>query len=85
MTQLSIKVDDDLAAKFKEIAAKKFNGDDTLAFETALKCLLSNEDQQLLRLDEMVEKIQNEIVTAGGVSDNEIDSYIAAYRRQKSV
>ena len=37
MTQLSFKIEDALAARFKDLCSRKFNGDDALAFETALK------------------------------------------------
>lgn len=83
MTKITLKIDDDLAARFKDIASKKFDGDDTLAFEHALKCLLSEENREMLRLEQIVEQIQDEIETAGGVTEKEIDAYIAAYRHKK--
>lgn len=84
MTELIFKVDDDLAERFKEISLQKFHGDETLAFEYALKSLLSEEDREMLRLEQIVEQIQAEIETAGGVTEKEIDDYIAAYRHKKT-
>lgn len=84
MTELVLKVDDDLAARFKKVSLQKFQGDDTLAFEFALKSLLSDEDLEMLRLEQMVKNIQDEIETSGGITEEEIDAYIAAYRREKS-
>ena len=84
MTELNIKVDDKLAKRFKELSSKKFHGDDSLAFEHALNTLLSDEDLNMIRLEQIVEKIQDEIEAAGGVTEKEIDAYIAAYRREKS-
>ncbi len=83
MTELTLKVDDALAIRFKEISEKKFHGDETLAFEYALKHLLSEGDREMLRLEQIVEQIQDEIENAGGVTEKEIDSFIAAYRQKK--
>ena len=84
MTQLVIKVTDNIAARFKETSSKKFQGDDTLAFETAVKYLLSEEDRQMLRFEQIVKQIQDEIEEAGGVTDVDIDAYINAYRKKKA-
>jgi len=84
MTQLSFKIEDALAAKFKELCSRKFNGDDALAFETALKYLLSNEDRRMLHFEQIVEQIQDEVETAGGLTEQQIDDYIAAYRRKRT-
>ena len=83
MTELTLKVDDDIAMKFKKISEQKFHGDETLAFKFALKHLLDEEDQEMLRFEQIVEQIQEEIKNAGGISDKEIDTLIAAYRQQK--
>jgi hypothetical protein len=83
MTELTLKVDDHIALKFKQISMQKFHGDETLAFEFALKHLLSEEDQEMLRFEQIFEQIQDEIETAGGITDEEIDSLIAAYRHRK--
>lgn len=85
MTQLVIKVNDNLAARFKEISSKKFQGDDTLAFETAVKYLLSEEDRHMLRFEQIVKQIQDEIEEAGSVTDTDIDAYINAYRKKKAL
>ncbi len=84
MTELTIKVDDSLALRFKEIAAKKFRGNDSLAFEHALKSLLSDDERDLVRLEQIVHQIQDEIKKTGGVTGKEIDAYIAAYRLRKN-
>ncbi|MCH7673841.1 hypothetical protein IH879_02680 [candidate division KSB1 bacterium] len=85
MTQLSFKIEDALAARFKDLCSRKFNGDDALAFETALKYLLSNEDRRILHFEQIVEQIQDEIDTAGGgLTEKQIDDYIAAYRRKRT-
>lgn len=83
MTELVLKVEDSLAEKFKEISLQKFQGDDALAFEFAIKSLLSKDDLDMLRLGQIIEQIQDEVEANGGISDEEIDAYIAAYRRQK--
>jgi len=83
MTELTLKVDDHIALKFKQISRQKFHGDETLAFEFALKHLLSDEDRGMLRFEQIFEQIQDEIETAGGITDEEIDSLIAAYRQKK--
>jgi len=83
MTELVVKINDDLAARFKEISVQKFQGDDTLAFEYALKSLLSEDELDMIRLEQIVEQIQDEIKNAGGVTGKEIDAYIAAYRCNK--
>ncbi|MFQ6094135.1 MAG: hypothetical protein ACE5OR_15940 [bacterium] len=83
MTAITLKIDDDLAARFKEISLKKFHGNDTLALEYALKYLLSEEDREMLRLEQIVEQIQDEIETAGGVTEKEINAYVTAYRHKK--
>jgi len=83
MTELVLKVADDIAARFKKVSLQKFHGDETLAFEFALKNLLSIEEQEMLRLEQIVDQIQEEIETAGGMTDKEIDAFIAAYRLNK--
>ncbi len=83
MTELVFKVDDDLAARFKEISQKKFRGNDSKAFKYALKSLLSEDEKKVLRFEEIVQQIQKEIKQAGGLTGKQIDEYIAAYRRLK--
>lgn len=83
MTELVLKVDNNLAERFKKISLQKFQGDESLAFEQALKSLLSEDELDMIRLEQIVEQIQNEIKNAGGVTAKEIDAYIAAYRRNK--
>jgi hypothetical protein len=83
MTELTLKVDDHIASKFKQISMQKFHGDETLAFESAVKHLLSMEEQEMIRLEQIVDQIQDEIETAGGITDQEIDALIAAYRLKK--
>lgn len=83
MTELTLKVDDHIALKFKQISTQKFHGNETLAFEFALKHLLSDEERGMLRFEQIFEQIQDEIETAGGITDEEIDSLIAAYRQKK--
>ncbi len=83
MTELVLKVEDSLAEKFKEISLQKFKGDEALTFEFALKSLLSKDDLDMLRFEQIVEQIQEEVEANGGMTDEEIDACIAAYRRQK--
>ena len=83
MTELTLKVDDNIAYKFKQISEQKFHGNETLAFEFALKHLLSDEERGMLRFEQIFEQIQDEIETAGGIIDEEIDSLIVAYRQKK--
>ena len=84
MTELVLKVDTNLAERFKKISLQKFQGDDSLAFEQALKSLLAEDELDMIRLEQIVEQIQDEIKQAGGVTAKEIDAYIAAHRRHKS-
>lgn len=83
MTELVLKVDNNLAERFKRISLQKFQGDDTRTFEQALKSLLSEGELDMIRLEQIVEQIQDEIKNAGGVTAKDIDAYIAAYRRNK--
>ena len=83
MTELVFKVDDELAEMFKKISLQKFDGDETIAFEYALKSLISDEGKNLVRLEKIVEQLQEEIERSGGVTEKKIDEYIAAYRREK--
>ena len=83
MTEPVLKVDDNLATRFKKISLQKFQGDDTLAFEQALKALLSEDELDMIRLEHIVEQIQDEIKQTGGVTAKEIDAYIAAHHRNK--
>ncbi|GEM_PF-1020014 len=83
MTELVLKVDNNLAERFKRISLQQFQGDDSLAFEQALKSLLSEDVLDMIRLEQIVEQIQDEIKNAGGVTAKEIDAYIGAYRRHK--
>lgn len=83
MTELILKVADNIAERFKKVSLQKFHGDETLAFEVALKNLLSTEEQEMLRQEQIVDQIQNEIEIGGGVTEKEIDDLIAAYRLDK--
>jgi hypothetical protein len=53
---------------------------ETLALESALKHLLSDEDREMLCFEQVFEQIQDEIENGGGIADKEIDTLIAAYR-----
>lgn len=83
MTELVLKVADNIAKQFRKVAVQKFHGDETLAFESAVKHLLSMEDQEMIRLEQIVDQIQDEIETAGGITEQEIEVLIAAYRLKK--
>ncbi len=83
MTELVLQVEDGLAEKFKEFSLQKFKGDDALTFDFAIKSLLSKDDLDMLRFEQIVEQIQDDIEAAGGMTDEEIDACIATYRRQK--
>ncbi len=83
MTELVLKVDDILAEKFKKISLQRFEGDEALTFEFALKSLLSNDDLDMIRFEQIVEQIQDDIEAAGGMTDKEIDACIATYRKEK--
>jgi len=83
MTELVFKIEDSLAQKFKEISLQKFQGDEALAFELALKSLLSKDELDMLRFEQIVEQIEDEVEANGGITEEEIDAHIAAYRRQK--
>lgn len=85
MTEIVLNVDDQLASRFKDISSKKFQGDDKLAFEYAVNSLLSEDELDMLRLEQVFEQIQKDIESAGGMSDEEIDALIANYRRQKRI
>jgi hypothetical protein len=83
MTELVLKVEDGLAEKFKQISLQKFQGDEAFAFEYAIKSLLSEKERDMMRLEQIIEQIQDDIEAAGGMTDEEIDALILAYRRQK--
>jgi len=83
MTELVFKVEDSLAEKFKEISLQKFQGDEALAFELALKSLLSKDELDMLRFEQIVEQIEDKVEANGGITEEEIDAHIAAYRRQR--
>jgi len=85
MTELTLKVDDHIASKFKQISMQKFHGDETLAFKFALKHLLSDEERGMLRFEHIFEQIQDEIEKGGGITEKEIDTLIAAYRQKKRI
>jgi hypothetical protein len=83
MTELKLKVDDIIAEKFKEVSLQRFEGDDALTFEIALKSRLSNDELDLVRFEQIVGQIQDDIEAAGGMTEKEIDAYIATYRKEK--
>jgi hypothetical protein len=83
MTELTLQVDEQIASKFRQISQQKFHGDETLAFEFALKHLLAEEDWGMFRFEQIYKQIQDEIETAGGITDQEIDALIVAFRQQK--
>ncbi len=85
MTELVLKVADDIAEQFKKVSLQKFHGDETLAFEFALKHLLSDEERGMLRFEQIFEQIQDEIEKGGGITEKEIDTLIAAYRQKKRI
>lgn len=85
MTEVILKVNEEVAKRFREISRKRFHGDEALAFEQAVELLFANEGQNLPGLEEIVSQIQDEIEAAGGVNNKDIDAYIKAYRRKKEV
>ena len=84
MTELVLKVDESVATRFKEVSRQNFQGNDTLTLEYALRSLLSNSDKDMLYLEQIVEQIQDEIETRGGITAKEIETCIAGYRHKKN-
>ncbi len=84
MTELVLKVDDSVATRFKEVSEQKFQGNDTLTLEYALRSLLSNSDKDMSYLEQIVEQIQNEIEARGGMTAKEIEACIVGYRHKKN-
>lgn len=81
MTELHIKIEPAFAREFKEISRNAFNGNESLAFQEAVKLLRvlqsGNPFENFWRI---AEQIRKKVDDAGGVSDKDIDNFVRKAR-----
>lgn len=84
MAELTLKLDDQLAARLHSLAREHYNGDQDAVITDALRLLfLQPIRKDRRRLAQLIDEIRAEVQAAGGVTEQEIDHLVRQYRQQK--
>lgn len=84
MTEILIKVQPEVAREFKEISGKFFKGDDSLAFQQAVRLLhLLQESDHFERFWEIADQLRRKVNRAGGLSAKEIERMVQESRKRR--
>lgn len=84
MSELVIRLDEQLALQLSEIASHDYNGDQSAAISDALLLFfLQPLRKDRRRVAKLIFEMREQVQKAGGVSDKEITRLIKEYRQQK--
>lgn len=85
MTELVLKVDDQIASHLSKIAQEEYGGDQNAVISDALLQLFLQPIRKDRReLAKLIYEIRTQVHSVGGVTDKEIDNLIKQYRKKKS-
>ena len=84
MSELVLKLDDQLATRLSVIAREHYDGDTNAVVSDALRLLFLQPIQKDRRkIAHLIDEIRAEVQAAGGVADSKIDRLIKEYRQQR--
>lgn len=84
MSELVLKLDDQLASRLSIIAQEHYDGDQNAVVTDALRLLfLQPIRKDRRKIAHLIDEVRAEVQAAGGVTENEIDQLIKEYRQQK--
>jgi len=84
MTQLSIMTDPQILDRFKSLSQEFYQGDETKTFHEAVLALVSlRQKRSSARIEALVDKIQSDIESRGGLSDAQIDQLVRESRQRR--
>jgi len=86
MTQLVLKVEDQIAFRLSKLAREEYHGDQSAAVSDALLLLFMQPIPKDRRdLAKLIYEIRTQVQSAGGVIEYQIGQFIKQYRRQKNL
>jgi len=84
MSELVLKLDDQLATRLSILAQEHYDGDPNAVVSDALRLLflqpIRKDRRKIVRL---IDEIRAQVQAAGGVTEKKIDHLIREYRQQK--
>lgn len=84
MTELVLQIDEHIAHHLSKIAKEEYDGDQNAVVVDALLLLfLQSIPKERRELAKLIYEIRNQVQSAGGVTENEIDDLIKNYRQKK--
>jgi len=84
MTEIVIKIDDQIASRLSKIAEEEYAGDRNAVVSDALLLLfLQPIPGNRREIAKLIYEIRTQVQSAGGITENEIDYLIRQYRTQK--
>lgn len=84
MTELVIKTESQIKDKFKLLSQELYHGDETKAFHEAVLALISLQQRRdPSRLKALIDKLQSDITSRGGLSDAQIDKLVRESRKRR--
>ena len=83
MSELVLKLDDQIATRLSMVAQEQYDGDQNAVVTDALRLLfLQPIRKDRRKIAQLIDEIRAEVQAAGGVTEKEIDQRIKEYRRQ---
>lgn len=84
MSELVLRLDDQLATRLSSIAQEQYDGDPNAVVSDALRLLfLQPIRKDRRKIARIIDEIRAEVQAAGGVPEKRIDQLIKKYRQQK--
>ncbi len=84
MSELVLKLDDQLALRLSLVAQEQYDGDSNAVVSDALRLLfLQPIRKDRRKIARLIDEMRAEAQAAGGVTEKEIDHLIKEYRQQK--
>lgn len=84
MSELVIRLDEQLASQLSQIASHDYNGDQSAAISDALLLFfLQPLRKDRRRVARLIYEMREQVQKAGGISDKQVTRLIKEYRQQK--
>ena len=86
MSELVLRLDDQLATRLSIIAQEQYDGDPNAVISDALRLLfLQPIRKDRRKIARLIDEMRAQVQAAGGVTEKKIDQLIKEYRQQKRV